>query len=229
MRKWGIVITAVYALIVLGLLTPCAVLMIGTDNLVGNSKWTGFEVSLAQVYQSGFFWIIAAVLICSEAALLFLRVDTSWQRLRPRAHFAISGVAAAALTALLTAAAIWSVGFAARGDNFSNSFIVQTVVKIACFLLGLWLLWGIFFYFYLRGSSDVVTRVVSWLLRGSVLELLIAVPCHIIVRRRGDCSAPTVTSFGIATGIAIMLLSFGPSVLLLYKKRLDEYPRKGAA
>jgi hypothetical protein len=225
MRKWGIVITAVYALIVLGLLTPCAVLMIGTDNLVGTTRRTGFEVSLAQVYQSGFFWIIVAVLICSEAALLFLRVDTSWRRLRPRAHVAISGVATAALTALLTAAAIWSVGFAARGDNFSNSFIVQTVVKIACFLLALWLLWAIFFYFYLRGSSDAVTRVISWLLRGSVLELLIAVPCHIIVRRRGDCSAPTVTSFGIATGIAIMLLAFGPSVLLLYKKRLDEYPQ----
>jgi hypothetical protein len=79
---------------------------------------------------------------------------------------------------------------------------------------------------FLRRSSDPVTRVVSWLLRGSVLELLIAVPCHIIARRRDECSAPQMTSFGIATGIAIMLLSFGPSVLLLYKKRLDEYPRK---
>jgi hypothetical protein len=229
MRKWGIVITAVYALIVLGLLTPGAILLIGTDNLVSSTKLTGFEVSLAQVYQSGFFWLIVGVLVCSEAALLFLRVDTSWRRLRPRAHIAISVVAAAALTALLTAAAIWSVGFAARGDNFSNSFIIKTGAEIACFLLGLWLLWGIFFYFYLRGSSDVVTRALSWLLRGSVLELLIAVPCHIIVRRRGDCSAPTVTSFGTATGIAIMLLSFGPSVLFLYKKRLDEYPRKGTA
>jgi len=57
---------------------------------------------------------------------------------------------------------------------------------------------------------------------------LVAVPCHVIVRRRDDCSAPIATSFGIVTGIAVMLLSFGPSVLLLYKKRLDAYGNRGS-
>ena len=91
----------------------------------------------------------------------------------------------------------------------------------------LWLFWGVVFYLYLRNSSEASTRIVSWLLRGSILELLIVVPCHIVVRRRHDCCAPMITSFGIATGIAVMLLSFGPSVLLLYKKRLDAYGKSG--
>ncbi|MGB6431682.1 MAG: hypothetical protein WBF06_13935 [Candidatus Acidiferrales bacterium] len=225
MRKWGIVITVVYALIVLGLLTPGAIWVMGGDN----ATWSLLRTNLELVYASWLFWLPVGMVVCGEAALLFLRVDTSWRRLRPRAHIAISGTVAAGLTALLTAAAIWCVGFVVRGDDFANSFVIASAREIVCFVAALWALWGIFFYVYLRGSSDAVTRVISWLLRGSVLELLIAVPSHIIVRRKDDCSAPVATSFGIATGIAIMLLAFGPSVLLLYKKRIDGYSRRGAA
>jgi hypothetical protein len=89
-------------------------------------------------------------------------------------------------------------------------------------------LWGIVFFRFARDSEDPITRSVSLLLRGSVLELLIAVPAHVIVRRRHDCSAPGVTSFGITSGIAIMLLAFGPSVLLLYKKRMEGYSARAA-
>jgi hypothetical protein len=59
--------------------------------------------------------------------------------------------------------------------------------------------------------------------KGSILEMPVAIPCYLIVRRRQDCSAPAVTSFGIVTRVATMLISFGPSVLFLYKKRLDSY------
>jgi len=114
---------------------------------------------------------------------------------------------------------IGSIGVAVQGDKFGEG----TFANPFLFFGVAWLFWGIVFYFFLRNSSRVVTRILSWLLTGSVLELLIAVPCHVIVRRRHDCSAPAATSFGIVTGIAIMLLSFGPSVLFLYKKRLDAY------
>ncbi|MHC4715167.1 MAG: hypothetical protein ACYTAN_18170 [Planctomycetota bacterium] len=33
-------------------------------------------------------------------------------------------------------------------------------------------------------------RVVRWLFIGSICELLVAVGSHIVVRKRGDCSAP---------------------------------------
>jgi hypothetical protein len=221
MRKWGIVITAVYALIVLGLVTPGTLLLAGGDS----ATWTGFQTGLAAVFQSAYFWAAVAIVVCGEAALLFLRVDTSWRRVRPRAHILVSCAAAAASMALLTAAGVWAIGFAARGDDFGNSLVMRTGAEIVGFVATLWVVWGILFYVYLRRASDPVTRALSWLLRGSVLELLIAVPCHIIVRRKDECSAPFMTSFGIATGIAVMLLSFGPSVLLLYKKRLDEYPQ----
>ena len=87
----------------------------------------------------------------------------------------------------------------------------------------LWVFWAVIFYLYARKSDNYVKRQIAWLLRGSVLELLVAVPSHAIVRRRGDCSAPFVTAWGIETGIAIMLLAFGPGVLLLFKKRLETY------
>jgi hypothetical protein len=82
--------------------------------------------------------------------------------------------------------------------------------------------WGIVFYRYARGTPDAVTRAVTWLLRGSVLELLIAIPSHVIVRRRDECCAPIGTGIGISTGLAIMFLSFGPSVILLYQKRIEK-------
>ena len=222
MRKWGIVITIVYALIVLALVTPVGILIIGGDA----GKLSALPAAFEGLFAQGFFWAALAIVVCGEAALLFLRVDTTWRHAKPRAHILVSCATAGALIALLTAAAVWSIGFAARGDDFANSVVFNTGTEIVCFVAALWLLWGIVFYMFLRRSSDPVTRVISWVFRGSVLELLIAVPCHVIARRKDECSAPVMTSFGIGTGIAIMLLSFGPSVLLLYKKRLDEYARK---
>lgn len=223
MRKWGIVITAFYALILLGLILPVFVFY-----TMGPSTIGVFRQDLIEAYQNGVLWLPLGTFISGQALLLFLSVDTSFKRLKPRAHIAVSCTAAALLIGVLTAVGGWSLGFGIVGEKFGDTFLPNAVVAVVT-CGALWLVWGILFYFYFRNSSAVVTRLVSWLLKGSVLELLIAVPCHIIVRRRHDCCAPIVTSFGIATGLAIMLLSFGPSVLFLYKKRLDAYPPRPSA
>jgi hypothetical protein len=220
MRKWGIVVTVFYAAVVLAILVPAAIPIAG-----GSSPLTkDFYSELHQVLAEWLVWIPIAMVVAGEALLLFLSVDTSFKKLRPKTHIAVSCGAGAMLFGLLALAVVYSVGSAIQGDKFGQGWLLGTAPGAIGLLLALWILWGIVFFLYFRNSSQVITRVVSWLLKGSVLELLIVVPCHVIVRRRGDCCAPAVTSFGIVTGIAVMLLSFGPSVLLLYKKRLDEYP-----
>jgi hypothetical protein len=232
MRKWGIVISVFYVLVLLGFVIPFVLLIAGAPP----PSFAKFLSSVRDYYQDAFFWVPAAILSVSQALLLFLSVDTSQKRLKPRVHILVSLALAALLTALLSTAIIWSLGSAVGSDKFFEFFDnlykhlfgnedAFPIFWLLVFWGALWLLWVVLFYVYFRNSSTSVTRLVSWLLRGSVLELLIAVPCHIIVRRRHDCCAPAVTSFGIAAGLAVMLLSFGPSVLFLYKKRLDSYSR----
>jgi hypothetical protein len=180
------------------------------------------------MYTEWLVWAAIFALIGGQAILLFLSVDTSQKRLKPRTHLAVSVVAGSMLFALLAFAAISAGGAAVAGDKFIDWFW-DTEMEVVWVFLAFWLVWGVLFYLYFRNSAAVTTRIVSWLLKGSVLELLIAVPCHVWVRRRGDCSAPMATSFGIVTGIAVMLLAFGPSVLLLYKKRLDGYSARKSA
>jgi hypothetical protein len=218
MRKWGIVISVFYAVIVLGILVPAAIRLAGWDIALSSD----FHQNLQDLYSMWLSWILIAAVLAGQALLLFVSVDTTQKRLKPRTHIAISITVSSMLFGLLSLAAIFSIGVAARSDEFGTGYL-DTAAKFLGGWLVLWLLWGVVFYLYFRNSTQVTTRAISWLLKGSVLELLIAVPCHVMVRRRGDCCAPFVTSFGIVTGIAVMLLSFGPSVLFLFKKRLDAY------
>ena len=228
MKRWGVVITAFYAVVVAILFVPALLGLANqspTASAILKESW--------EVYHHWLTWLWLGILVAGQSLLLFLSVDTSWKRLKPRQHVAITGALASFLAALLTFAAIWSLAVGIFGEKADQlplaPFDVDqttTLLKIAAWWVGLWTMWGVVFYLYQRGSVKPVSLVVSWLLKGSVLELLIAVPAHIIVRHRNECSAPIVTGWGIVTGIAVMLLCFGPGVLALYKKKLDAYSRK---
>ena len=218
MRKWGVVVTGFYGLILVALLT----LLI---TLVVKPSVSRFKV-LQGMYQAWAFWIFAGIMIGGEALLLFLSVDTQHKRLKPRAHVLLSTALVSVFVALLSLLVIASAWLVFHRDEFKLPLIGENV----WLLLGvLWVGWAIVFFLYARNAAAPVNTAVNWLLRGSVLELLVVVPCHVWVRRRDDCSAPGVTALGIASGIAIMLMSFGPGVLLLFKKRLDSYAVKTKA
>jgi len=65
----------------------------------------------------------------------------------------------------------------------------------------------------------LLSRQCSLLLKGSILELLIAVPTHIVARCRDYCCAGFMTFIGLTMGVAVMLFSFGPAVFFLYADR----------
>lgn len=222
MRKWGFLITAFYVLVVSLILLPLSHFLAFNDldddfmDVWSEMDWSGFIE-----FWPGTIWV--AVLLFGQALLLFLSVDTSFRRIHQRRHIGVSIATAALMSGLLTGIAIWSLIVAIGGDDSlgdkEEAWAIGFWLAVAFF----WLCWGFVFRAYKAGDSDRLNRLIGWLIRGSILELLIVVPSHVIVRQRGDCSAPLVTGFGISTGIAVMLLAFGPSVLYLYQKRLASY------
>ena len=220
MRKWGLVVSLFYAATVVLLLVPFAVA------LVGNWKTAAdLHSHIVETYSYWATWVVVAVFVFGQVLLLVLSVDLTQRRLKPRTHVLISAVISGLFLAIISSLTILSLALAIRGDRIDDwALSLLRWVPVAA-----WIVWGIVFYRYAKGTEDAVTRAVNWLLKGSVLELLIAVPSHVIVRRREDCCAPIGTGAGISTGLAIMLLSFGPSVLFLYKKRMDSLKSKTAA
>ncbi len=92
-------------------------------------------------------------------------------------------------------------------------------------LLGIfWMIWALVFHSFAKsGDADTLSRrITQWLLRGSILELLVAVPCHIVTRQREDCCAPMASFWGIVTGLCVMLMSFGPGVFFLFARRIRQ-------
>jgi hypothetical protein len=97
---------------------------------------------------------------------------------------------------------------------------------------GTWCCWSVVFVLIARrrGPASLGMKLHRMLIAGSALELLIAVPTHVIVRRRPECCAGFGTGLGLCLGIAVMFVSLGPSVLLLYHRRWKqiESPAKRA-
>jgi len=219
-KRWPIITIFLYALWITVIFMPVVLFV---------ALWLAkpHDIDLDEIYVFIFvlyrfiwpFWIFCAITIISQMLLLIIPVRIVKQRPKPQRGLWITAIAAAALFAMIILGIVWSIFAAVSGDDSieSNVFLLALV-----FLLISWIVWSCIFRAFARNTDprSYIRRLMKWLLRGTILELLIAVPSHVIVRHKNVCCAHGVTAAGIATGLAIMLISFGPGIYFLYAERI---------
>lgn len=176
--------------------------------------------SKANMLRVFFFWCVP-VLVLIQIVLLLVPVDVAQGRPVKKRKIIVSA-AIAALPMAAMASGFFSSVLLMLGGEKSNlgGALLSPVTVIPLF----WLVWGVIFYrSYSSGDPrSFISTVTGWLLRGSILELLVAIPSHIISRQRHECCAPPLTLLGIAAGLSIALMSFGPAVFFLFAKRIRD-------
>lgn len=245
MKRWAILTVLLYALALLLLTVPVLLVTFGGWSKNGN----GITLPDAlKTYLNWGYWLWLAVLVAGQALLLLLPLRIAERRLPARRPLKVPVIVSGFFLANLFIAGTFSILCAAFGDKsfdfldlFSLSSIINSkpaatgnssdwgelggaILTLAAF----WTVWAVVFRSYAKSDDPeaLVKRITRWLLRGSILEFLIAVPSHVIVRRREDCCAPAGTFWGIATGISVMLLCFGPGVFFLFVERFQRLQPK---
>lgn len=245
MKRWAVLIVFAYALVLLALAAPALFICLGNwRDKSGNITFAG----AFSIYAAWGFWIWLGVLALCQALLLLVPVNVAERRLPARRRLLAPILTASFLLSALFISGIFSALCAIFRDNAFNTFefinklggvnpqnqaasdFNRWLALIAIVVI-FWSVWGVIFYRFARTDDPnaAVKRATRWLLRGSVLELLVAVPSHIIVRHRDDCCAPFGTFWGITTGISVMLLGFGPGVYFLFAERMERTRPKSPA
>ena len=238
MRRWGLVVSGFYVLAVAAL-SPA----VG----YGIAQLAGAKISFP-VWMVWFGpwhpWLWIAIQAAGPLVLLIVHVDTKDRQTIPQRQLTWTIAATALAAALLLLAAVSSLLMATLGDKAVSDVVGYgsgaffTVLgspgvsaSAAELLLSLapvvvvWLIFGVIFHRFRARLLDRKTRPYRLLVKGSVAELLIAVPSHAIVSHRDECCAPIVTAYGIATGLAILFMSFGPGVWFLFEEQMRRMRR----
>lgn len=241
MKRWAILTVILYALALILLTMPTAFAALGdwgTNSRGMNSK------EIWNLYTNFGYWLWLAILVGGQFLLLLLPINLAERRLPARRPLKTPVLVTGFFLANLFFAGIFSLLCAISGDHADKFFDLSplfnadaanqnsngngVILAMILTVLMFWLVWA--FIFRRATKSDepdaLLARIKRWLLRGSILELIIAVPSHIIVRRREDCCAPIGTFWGIATGISVMLLCFGPGVFFLFVERMQKLKAK---
>ncbi|MEM7012111.1 MAG: hypothetical protein AAF585_11565 [Verrucomicrobiota bacterium] len=232
MQRWSIPVILCFLLLLASSVFPLALIAEGP----GVQLWK----TAGDFFKHGWYLGFAIVLTLCQIALL-IRVKPHPDRPRSRRRVWPAIIAGGFCFATIGFSLIFAVSFTIYGDDEYQPFFffVEEMdrllpgqfegLAVAGSLIGFFLMQWVVWALVLRrlanksaASDRPLDHFVRWLIVGSVAELLIAIPCHIIVRKREDCCAPIFTFWGIATGWAILLMCLGPAILFLIQYRLSK-------
>ena len=212
MKRWAVIVVILYLCVLLSVTMPLLIGAFYPSVKVGN---------LAEVFLTWPYWMALAVMALGQSVMLLVPVDTTFRRPKVQRSVIWPVLASGLMIGLLVVGAVASILEFIKGDNALNS--ASLLIGIAI-VVAVWLAWTLIFYRLNRDSKpmDVVTSQCRHMLKGSILELLVAVPTHVVARYRDYCCAGFLTFLGIAFGMATMIFSFGPGIFLLYVKRWNQ-------
>jgi len=208
MKRWALVVVALYVLILAVLTLPVTLLAFAPQ---------ARAQEVAGAYLHFAFWLWLGVMGLAQAGLLVVPVRIASRRPVSRRSLLLPIVTAGLMMGALAVGALYSLGEFAARDKVPNWFWPASIGSGVV----IWCAWAALFYRSSRDAdpADVFSRQCRLLLRGSILELLVAVPTHVVARSRDYCCAGFMTFIALALGISVMLFSFGPSVFFLYAAR----------
>ncbi len=209
MKRWALITVVLYATILTILAGPVILLAFWSE--------VDSEEILA-VYTYWPLWVWVGTMALAQAALLVVPVRIAGGRPVTRRWAFWPFLAAFFLLLVMVGAMYLAVYETMEETSDLDSTVKIIVVSVVGFV---WLLWAFLFGFYTGGREPktCMSRIVKFLIAGSILELLVAVPTHIVARVRGYCSAGIFTFWGLAAGISVMLFAFGPAVFVLFVRR----------
>lgn len=214
MAQWACVVAALYVVALLALIGPVA--WVAGGEFITPAQLVKSYRDDPEAWRWFSLWL--GVMAVSQVALLAVPVRVASRRPMTRGAVWPTILAGGFATGLLVLGAVLSLTEFLTHDADLDSATARRTLGLA----GLtWGFWALVFYRLSRQlePKDFVARHCRWLLRGSILELLIAVPTHMVVRHRNYCCAGTMTAIGLALGVAVMLFAYGPAVYFLFVDR----------
>ncbi len=232
MKYWGILVLVLYLLLLIIVLVPLTVLILKQP--VSSSVWQSIMVLMRELFSLlgdsrslGDYstWIYLGVVLLAQAALLSVPVSIAEKRPITKRSIIPLVVATSLMLGLLAAGVVLAISEVIRReiDLTNRGFFIMLAGSLL-----MWFFWACVFYRWSKKMNprELVGRQCSYLFKGSILELLIVVPAHILVRQRTYCCAGVNTFLGITFGISVMFFCLGPGVFFLFVERLKYLHRE---